>query len=151
MRLVASLLLLFILCGCATLGGGVPSKSWQAVLLEMDAPNWKHSHKRVTPDGRLTSGHLSGHTVPWLHQFSARMTLQDLAALNTLIASLTPDELQAAGKPDEGRKHPGYRRVTVEFDDGSRLVAVAGERENFSSATMQSIWDTVRKYRERAW
>lgn len=147
MRLVSGILMLCVLCGCSTTGGGMVSRHWRAVLIEMDAPNWKHSHKRVTSDGQLTSGHLSGHAVPWLHRFSARMTPQDLATLTTLITALTPEEMRVA---DE-RALPDYRRLTIEFEDGSRLVAVARERERFGSATVESIWDTVRTYRERAW
>lgn len=149
MRLISGILLLFVLSGCSTLGEVVTEKKWQAVVLEKDAPNWKHSHKRVTPDGQLVSAHLSGHA--WLHRFTAQMTAQDLAVLNTLIASLAPEELAALKKTETEQPRPDYKRVTIEFDDGTSLVAVTGERQSFGNANVERVWNLIRKYQERAW
>lgn len=121
------------------------------LMIESRPRGWGYAHKTVKRDGSITGGHLSGGAnAPLVSESKSEVTSQDMAALRALVATIAKESTNEQPSPPD-QKLEGYTSVVIIYDDGTATTVFAKWRQRFRSNTIQTIWDTVSKYKVGAW
>lgn len=149
-------LLLVVIPASVLNGNAADVPAFKEVKIESLPQGWGYAQKTLTADGKIRGGHLSGGPdAPRVYESEEKCKAADMK----LIADLVADVLDAGKKrPDKKEEPPamdrsrhGYKRLTIICGDGTGLTFVAKFSDEFENAKVQTLHNTIAKYRAGAW